>query len=79
MQDDYDYHGNKLAAEHDEELRRRVEDKKKSKWRKKILCDWLAWHSVRDIDFVASNAFQIKATCRLCGKKVMLDSQGNWF
>jgi hypothetical protein len=39
-----------------------------NKYVKKLLCDILAWHRVKD-----------KNICELCKKKCLQDSQGNWF
>jgi hypothetical protein len=47
-------------------------------WIKKILCDILHWHNGKP-DFSKSSFGQIKGICKRCGKKVLLDSQGNWF
>ncbi len=51
------------------------------KIKKKILCDILGWHNGNELMYSIQLAYfgQINATCSRCGKKVMLDSQGNWF
>jgi len=46
------------------------------KLKKKILCDLLGWHraSVSGWD-----GCSFTSICKLCGKKLLKDSQGNWF
>ena len=40
-------------------------------------CDKLGWHlAPREVGFDGAN---VKGICPRCGKRVMQDSQGNWF
>ena len=42
------------------------------------LCQRLGWHDGEGrID--SFDGCNVHSTCSVCGKKVMLDSQGNWF
>ncbi len=40
--------------------------------------DILGWHDGKG-DSVSFDGCSLHATCSKCGKKVMQDSQGNWF
>lgn len=42
------------------------------------LCKRLGWHD-GDGNINAFDGCNVHSTCSVCGKKVMLDSQGNWF
>lgn len=47
------------------------------KWYEKVLCLYLGWHKPKvDIEIAGIN---LVSKCKRCGKRVMLDSQGNWF
>jgi len=44
---------------------------------RKILCDVLGWHKPnKKITLCGINS---KFICKYCVRKIMLDSQGNWF
>lgn len=45
---------------------------------RKFLCNVLGWHKA---DMIAEgfDGVNCKEHCKYCGKRVMLDSQGNWF
>jgi len=46
---------------------------------RRLLCDWLGWHSP---EFAYSSWFDglnVHATCRRCGYTGLIDSQGNLF
>lgn len=41
---------------------------------------YLGWHWPDEGEFPRRfDGFSFHATCRMCGKDIMLDSQGNWF
>lgn len=42
------------------------------------LCNHLGWHDGEG-DITGFDGASIHATCSICGKAVMMDSQGNWF
>jgi hypothetical protein len=41
-------------------------------------CEHLGWHDGEG-NITGFDGASIHATCSICGKAVMLDSQGNWF
>ena len=43
----------------------------------KFLCKYLGWH--KEPKNIMVERINFKGTCPRCGKKVMMDSQGNWF
>jgi len=45
-------------------------------FRKSIGHDILGWHSC---DVEGHDGASFTGTCKYCGKKCMMDSQGNWF
>lgn len=47
-----------------------------SKFRK-FLCNVLGWHKPKDEVYFDGCSFV--SVCRFCGKKILQDSQGNWF
>ena len=44
---------------------------------RKFLCNIFAWH--KPSDCIDMDGVNITSKCRYCGKKIMLDGQGNWF
>jgi len=42
-----------------------------------FFCEAYGWH--KEPKEISSDAVNSKGVCPRCGKKVMLDSQGNWF
>jgi hypothetical protein len=42
-----------------------------------LRCNMLGRHKPGDI--ITIKGINIESTCKYCGKKIMLDSQGNWF
>ena len=46
---------------------------------KKILCDWLDWHTVKSLVNATTDGVNLIAKCDRCGCRVLQDSQGNWF
>lgn len=47
-----------------------------SKFRK-FLCNVMGWH--KPSDNITSDGVNFISTCRYCGKRILQDSQGNWF
>ena len=43
------------------------------------LCKHLGWHNGELPDVIAWDGCSLHARCSVCGKRVMQDSQGNWF
>ena len=41
-------------------------------------CKYLGWHNGRG-GAMTHDGCSFHATCSICGKEVMMDSQGNWF
>lgn len=39
-------------------------------------CDILDWHSPKEIGF---NGVNFCSYCKRCGRRILQDSQGNWF
>jgi hypothetical protein len=50
-------------------------------WWQRFLCNVLGWHTVDRSQKCGFNMLGINATanCARCGKRVLQDSQGNWF
>ena len=48
--------------------------KKEQRW----FCKYLGWHDGEG-DITGFDGCSIHARCSICGKEVMMDSQGNWF
>lgn len=44
---------------------------------RKFLCNVLGWHRPSDTEEFDGVSFH--SVCKHCGKRVMQDSQGNWF
>lgn len=44
---------------------------------KRIYHDWLGWHQPEKINGFDGCSFTGK--CRYCGKKILMDSNGDWF
>lgn len=44
---------------------------------RKFLCNVLGWHKPKDT--ITFNGCTFYSVCRYCKKKIMEDSQGNWF
>ena len=47
-------------------------------WLGKMFCKRLHWHKPEN-EFEWLGYDNWRATCKYCGKKILLDSQGNWF
>lgn len=45
------------------------------KWWERFLC-WMDWHKSRVLGFDGCSSI---GKCELCGEKLLMDSQGNWF
>ena len=43
----------------------------------KWLCKWMGWH--KPIGEITHDGCSYVAVCRYCGKKILQDSQLNWF
>lgn len=43
----------------------------------RFLCKWLGWH--RPDNKIGSDGCSLISTCKYCEKKILQDSQGNWF
>ena len=50
--------------------------KKKINWFKRFCC-WMGWHS--PLSKLYHDGHEYHATCKNCGKDLLMDSQGNWF
>ena len=48
-------------------------------WFKKIFHDTLLWHIPKETDIESFDGVNYYSTCKYCGKKIIQDSQGNWF
>lgn len=46
-------------------------------WMQRGLCKRLGWHD-GERNITGFDGASIHATCSICGKAVMMDSQGNW-
>lgn len=44
---------------------------------RKFLCNVLGWH--KPDNYILFDGFLLHSVCRYCKKKIMEDSQGNWF
>ena len=44
---------------------------------KRLFHDKLKWHE--PTDEIGYDGVSYKSTCKYCGKKILMDSQGNWF
>ena len=44
---------------------------------RKLFHDILGWH--KPIDEIGFNGCSLTSKCKICGKKILQDSQGNWF
>ncbi len=44
-----------------------------------LLHDLMIWHDGNGNGDKSFDGLSFHATCSICGKDVMLDSQGNWF
>lgn len=44
---------------------------------KRLFHDILGWHTPTYI--YSTNGISIKSRCRICGRNILQDSQGNWF
>lgn len=45
-------------------------------WVDKFLCNFLGWHKAGKASF---DGCSFEGRCPRCNRKVLLDSQGNWF
>lgn len=48
-------------------------------WFKKIFHDTLLWHMPKETGIESFDGVNYYSTCKYCGKKIIQDSQGNWF
>lgn len=48
-------------------------------WFKKIFHDTLLWHTPKETGIESFDGVNYYSTCKYCGKKIIQDSQGNWF
>lgn len=54
-----------------------LNERKEMSKARKILCNVLGWHKPNKK--IALCGINSKSICKYCGRKIMLDSQGNWF
>lgn len=48
------------------------------KRKKNFRCDVLDWHTPTTV-YVGRLSTTFESTCKRCGRKIMQDSQGNWY
>lgn len=44
---------------------------------RRFLCEFLGWHRPKDV--VGFDGCSLTSRCRYCNKRIMQDSQGNWY
>lgn len=49
------------------------------KWFRNFACNFLGWHKPDCSQPIWFDGCSEHSKCRYCGKKIMMDSQGNWF